>query len=191
MEPSEYLALSSWLQRSDALYIDARVLWLQVSGIESSFLLMWLSLEQMMKMIVMQERIKGKAHKSKTVKGLEDEMNLWGHRGFGHNLNKLLKKIDSYYANLFTAEEIRVLHSLNRLFEGKYSLTPANIRINDLKVCDCIFFKLRDLTSEDLPMGEIEMIDVDRTARAKRLSQYKHIAYLNNPCFHRRAKYRE
>ena len=191
MQPFEYIQLSSWLGRSDALYLDARVLWLQISGMGGSFLLMWLSIEQMMKMIIMQERIKKKLHASKSSSDLEKELDGWGLE-FKHNLSKLLKELATYYPNLFTPAEIDLLKKMHRLFEGKYSSsTPIGIHISSLNTMDCIFFKLRDLTSEDLPMSQMDMIDVDRNSTFSRLGSYTQFAYLDNPYFHQRANFRQ
>jgi len=191
MESFEYIQLSSWLGRADNLYLDARVLWLQISGMGGSFILMWLAIEQMMKLIIMQERIKKMLHTSKSSLDLEKELNGWGLE-FKHNLSKLLKELEVSYPNLFTSTEIELLKKMHRLFEGKYSSsTPIGIHISSLNIMDCIFFKLRDLTSKDLPMSQMDMIDVNRNSTLNRLGDYVKFAYLDNPYFRKRKEYRE
>ena len=191
MESFEYIPLSSWLGNADILYLDARVLWLQISGMGGGLILMWFAIEQLMKTIVFQERIKDKEHKSTSAEEVFSELDQWG-RKMGHDLLKNLTALYNYHPNLFSSDDEKALEDVYSHFEARYVDNKSRgIEIKALNKLDSIFFKLRDLISEDLPMSHMDMIDVNRQSKLDRLDEYTKFAYLNNPHFHKRPKYRE
>jgi hypothetical protein len=93
---------------------------------------------------------------------------------------------------LFSADEEKALENVYDHFEARYVDNKSRgIEIKALNELDSMSFKLRDLISEDLPMSHMDMIDVIRQSKLDRLDDYTKFAYLNNPHFHKRARYRE
>src|SRR5437868_5490422 len=104
MQSYQYIPLSSWLGNADVLYLDARVLWLQISGMGGGLILMWLAIEQLMKVIIFQERIKNNELESKNADDVFIEIGRWGKK-MNHKLPNILSELDKYYPNLFTPTE--------------------------------------------------------------------------------------
>lgn len=191
MDSFEYIPLSSWLGNADVLYLDARVLWLQISGMGGGLILMWFAIEQLMKTVVFQERIKNNENKSVNAEEVFSELDQWGKK-IGHDLSKNLTELYKYYPNLFNTDEEKVLKNVHDHFEARYVDNKSRgIEIKALNMLDAAFFKLRDLISEDLPMSHMDMIDINRQSKLDRLDEYTKFAYLKNPHFHKRASYRE
>lgn len=190
MKSFEYIPLSSWLGNADSLYLDARVLWLQVSGMGGGLILMWLAIEQLMKMLIFQWRIENDEHSSKTSAEMFKELDSWG-RKINHRLSDILRELNTCYPNFFQPEEIATLKNVYDHFEARYVDNKSRgIEIKALNTLDDIFFKLRDLTSEDLPIGYMDMIDINRKSKLDRLGYYTKFAHVNNPHFHKRVNYR-
>jgi hypothetical protein len=96
MKSFEYIPLSSWLGNADTFYLDARVLWLQISGMGGGLILMWFATEQLMKTVVFQERIKNNEHKAANAEAVFLELDHWG-RKMGHDLSKNLTALYNYH----------------------------------------------------------------------------------------------
>lgn len=191
MQPYQYIALSSWLGNADMLYLDARVLWLQVSGMGGGLILMWLATEQLMKTLVFQERIKNGDLKAKKIEDVIIELTGWGKK-INHSLSNNLAELYKFFPKLFTAEEQRSLEKVYDHFEARYADNKSrSIEIKALNTLDGIYFKLRDLISENLPISHMDMIDVHRQSTMYRMADYTKFAFQNNPHFHKRTKYRE
>jgi len=190
MQSFEYIPLSSWLGNADTLYLDARVLWLQGDGLGSGLILMWLAIEQLIKTVVFQDRIQNRELKAKDAEAVFAEFDSWGKKinhSFASNLNALY----THHSDLFSEDEKKVLQNVYEHFEARYVDNKSRgIEIKALNVLDEIYFRLRDLISEDLPMSHIDMIDVHRKSEMYRLSDYTRFAFTDNPHFHARAHYR-
>jgi len=190
MKSYQYTPLSSWLGNADVLYLDARVLWLQISGMGGGLILMWLAIEQLMKTVVFQERLKNGDSKKSNMDEVLIELTSWGKK-IGHSFKANRAALYKSHPEIFTAEEEIILQSVYDHFEARYVDNQSrSIEIKALKVLDEVYFRLRDLMSEDIPMSHMDMIDSHRHSQIYRMADYTKFAFIDNPHFHGRANYR-
>lgn len=190
MQSHQYMPLNSWLGNADNLYLDARVLWLQINGMGGGLILMWLAIEQMMKTVTFQERIQRGESASNTMEDVLLDFTKWGKK-IGHSFSANHNAISEFYPSILSKHEKAVLESVYDHFEARYvDKQHRSIEIKALHTLDKVYFRLRDLVSEDLPMSHIDMIDLHRKLPAFGLADYNKFAFIDNPHFHARKRYR-
>lgn len=191
MNSYEYIPLSTWLSNSDMLYLDGRLLWLQVGGVGGSFMLLWLSVEQIMKTLVFQYRIQASDFNSNDGNDTLKQFDKWGIE-IGHNLNKNLMMLNKYYPNLLLNSDINALEKIYEYFNRRYvTNSVSGIPLSLLRDVDNVYFKLRDQISEDLPASFIDEIALRKENNEVHiLEEYMKFAYLQNNSFRKRHKYR-
>jgi hypothetical protein len=185
----EQLALHDWLRSADGLYIDGRLLWFNV-GIDGSTILLWLSLEQILKLLIFQSLLKKSlltTSDGQTAFGtLEDK----GKR-LNHGYATLVNTFDEEYPRLLTASNKEVLEKLHEFFNRRYaSNTPTSIALNLIEPVDRLYFKLRDHVSSQLRLAYIDEIGFRLAIKFTHpLEQHMQYAYLGNKYFRRRKRY--
>ena len=191
MNSYEYIVLNTWLANADRLYLDGRLLWLQVGGIGSSCILLWLSVEQIIKTVVFQRRIQNGEFNSSNQDATHKKLDAWGMK-IGHKIEKNLQALNDTYPKLLTNEEIKTLEKIYEHFNRRYVVNSSTgIAIDLLHKVDAIYFKLRDLISEDLPVAFIDEIAIRRErGQQHAIEDYMKFAYLDNSSFRKRSRYR-
>ena len=192
MDSKWYLSLNSWLQKADQNYIEGRLLWLNwlVNGASN---LLWLSLEQMIKILLLQKRIDSL---SSQVNNLDDLHNLLDSEGkkIGHNVHDLIQQIKKMYPDLDIDKFEETLKKLQEYFYRRYVVNSrSSISLLMLDNVDKLYFLLRSKVDSDIGPGTIDEIFIQRKYNWWHpLSAFAY-AYLQNKYFktrkHREIKY--
>jgi len=189
MDSKGYLSLNSWLQKADKNYIEGRLLWLNwlVDGASN---LLWLSLEQMIKILLLQKRIDSF---SSQVNNLDDLHNLLDSEGkkIGHDVHKLIEQIKIEYPDLDIDKFEKILKKLQEYFYRRYVVnSSSSISLLMLNQVDEFYFLLRSKVDPDIGLGTIDEIFIQRKHNwGHPLSAFAY-AYLQNKHFKTR-KHRE
>ena len=112
------LALNAWLQKSDGNYIEGRCLWLN-QLIDGSCNLLWLSLEQIIKILILQKDINQYSSTSQNLSELHRVIDNQG-KQLGHNVKKLIKTINTEYPELDISRFEQTLNKLQEYFYRRY-----------------------------------------------------------------------
>lgn len=191
MNSQEYMPLNTWLTNADMLYVDGRALWLQIAGIGGGCILVWLSLEQIMKTLVFQDRIKKGVFSGENANDTYEKFNDWG-RNIGHGLAANVNALQECFPNIFSERDLIVLEKVHEYFDRRYVVnTSTGISINMLGDIDRVYFMLRDLVDNNIPIAYIDEIALGREENKEHLlEKYRQLAYLRNKSFRRRKEYR-
>lgn len=119
MNTNSYLALNAWLQTSDDNYISGRLLWLN-EMIDGACNLLWLSCEQIIKILILQNSLDAKTAECKTVEEVHCFIDNELKKKYGHGLSALMKKIDDEYPDVKIMNYKKVLEKLNEFFNRRY-----------------------------------------------------------------------
>ena len=120
MKTTVHLALNTWLQKADWNYLEGRVLWFQLL-IEGACNLLWLSIEQVLKILILQARIetidstcKGLATVYKT---LDKEAKSISKR---HSRIEIVQQVENTYSGLNLTPYYSVMDKLEEYFNRRY-----------------------------------------------------------------------
>ncbi len=182
MDSKSYLALNSWLQKSDQNYIEGRLLWLNwlVNGASN---LLWLALEQIIKILLLQKKVNNLSNKSSNLDELHNLLDTEGKK-LGHDVHKLIAKINSEYPDLDISRFESVLKKLQEYFYRRYVVREgSSISLLMLDKIDELYFILRDKVDSDIGLGTIDEIYIQRKHDwGHPLSAFAY-AYLQNKYF--------
>lgn len=118
MDSQSYLALNAWLQTSDKNYMAGRLLWLN-HFISGDCNLLWLSSEQIIKILILQKEIDKHSGDSSDLTELHDNLNKQGMK-LGHNVEKLIEKLNKEYPDLDISKFQETLKKLQEYFYRRY-----------------------------------------------------------------------
>ncbi len=186
MTSQSYLVLNSWLQKSDHNYIDGRLLWLNMR-INSACNLLWLSLEQIIKILLIQSDIDEILQK-KTI-DLEESYKLIDLkcRKIGHQINDLIFRLNQKYSDLDTSRFEPILKKLNEFFYRRYAVhRGTSIAVTLICDIDELYFALRDKVDSDVGIGTIDSIFIERKHSLSHAYSAFQYAYLHNKYFRTR-----
>lgn len=190
MNSHEYIPLNSWLSNADMLYIDGRLLWFQISGISGACILLWLSIEQVMKTLIFQKRIKEGRYSSTDSKSTFKQFNSWGQE-LGHDLKGIRTEFEKCFPELISQVDEQAIGKVYEFFNRRYVVnTSSGIALDLIHKVDSVYFKFRDQISEDLPIAFLDEI-ADRKSKSKPqpLAAYEY-AFTDNPYFRARKNFR-
>lgn len=161
MDSKSYLALNAWLQKSDRNYIEGRFLWLNL-GIDGACNLLWLALEQLIKIILLQINIDTFSKKALNLEELHIILTIEGKK-LGHDASILIKNINSKYSKLNITKFEQVLLKLQEYFYKRYvDNQNSSISFLMLEEIDELYFLLRNEVSPDVGVGTIDEIFIQK-----------------------------
>jgi len=193
LSPEEAIALNSWLRQADTFYLDGRLLWLQ-DGIDGSCVLLWLSLEQLLKLLIFQARFKEGTLAAKPGQTIFETMDKTGRKlsSQNHQLKDLIKEFDIHFPGLLAKRDLPILEKVQEYFTRRYVVNSSTaIALKLIEDIDRLFFKLRDGVDAQVPLCFIDEIAFRRELGLghQYLEHYMQYAYVNNKFFKRRKKY--
>lgn len=185
MDSKSYLALNSWLQKSDQNYIEGRLLWLNWL-VEWASNLLWLSLEQIIKILLLQKNIDAFSGQATNLDELHKILETEGMK-IGHNVHKLIEKVNLEYPNLDISKYEDTLKKLKEYFYRRYVANKgSSISMLMLDSIDELYFLLRNEVNSDVGLGTIDEIYIQRKHNwGHPLSAFAY-AYLQNNHFRTR-----
>ena len=184
MNSKEYLVLNSWLQKADQNYIGGRILWFKLF-IDQASNLLWLSLEQIIKILLLQKIICDSAQ-DKNLDILHKEYDREA-KTIGHNVKKLIEAVDSKYPQINIKGYEDLLNKLQEYFFRRYVVRgSSSINLKQIERIDELYFMLRELVDSEVGLGTIDEIFIQKKRGSGHpLSSYKY-AYHNNKYFRTR-----
>ena len=120
MKTKVHLALNAWLQKADGNYLEGRVLWLKLL-LNGASNLLWLSIEQALKILILQDRIAiidstckdlGAVHKA-----LDEEAKSISKR---HSRIEIVQQVENTYNGLDLTPYYNVMDKLEEYFFRRY-----------------------------------------------------------------------
>lgn len=175
-----YFCLNGYLSNADNLYVEGRFLWLN-QGISGACNLIWLSIEQLITILIFESRIQKGSFDSVIVKndGVAQELvydpqekdidviHTFISRTLymierRHRLQKLLDVLRAETA-INLEEHVDVLEKTKEFHDRRYfENSSTSINLNLLNEIDRVFFLLRGYLSEHIPRSLIDEIAFQR-----------------------------
>jgi len=182
MDSKAYLTLNSWLQKADQNYISGRLLWLNML-ITGACNLLWLSCEQMIKLLLLQMHIEELSPQCKDLDELHDVVDKKAGK-WGHSVDKLLNQMFEQYPALSIEKHRDVLEKLHEYFYRRYvERRGSSISLNMLHNVDELYFLLRSQVEPDVGLGTIDEIVIQRKNKWGHPLQAFAVAYMDNLSF--------
>jgi len=161
MNSQSYLALNSWLQKADQNYIEGRLLWLNMF-INGACNLLWLSSEQIIKILLLQKSIDNLSNSSSDLNILHGKIDKEG-KQLGHNVHKLIAKVKLEYSDLDLSQFEPTLIKLQEYFYRRYVVNSgSSISLNLLNEIDDFYFQVRSKIAPEIGLGTIDEIFIQR-----------------------------
>jgi hypothetical protein len=161
MNSQSYLALNAWLQKSDQNYMEGRLLWLNYF-IDGACNLLWLSTEQIIKILLIQKDIDTLSDSSSGLDKLHEKIDKKG-KSLGHDVHKLIAKVKSEYPNLDLTSYEPMLIKLQEYFNRRDVINSASsISLNMLDEIDEFYFNVREKIVPEIGLGTIDEIFIQR-----------------------------
>jgi len=184
------LVINSWLQKADHLYIDWRCLWYKM-WIDSACILLWLSIEQIMKILIIQNKIKNweiiiKDLDLNEIHKLYDKeaRKITSSQKTQHSSDKVLKIFHDNYPEFNINEYEESISKVNEYFDRRYvkhCWTSINILL--LYKIDELYFNFRDLIDENVVQWTIDEIFIRKEAWVWQTTQVFNYAFQDNTYF--------
>lgn len=192
MDSKSYLTLNSWLQVADGNYISGRLLWYNFLFTGASNLL-WLSCEQIIKIILLQKKIDNISSNCANLDEMYSECDKRGKK-YGHSVDELCNRILNEYSCINLTRYKPVLEKLNEYFYRRYVVhTGSSISLNMLNLVDEFYFELRGNVESDVGLGTIDEIHIQKKHGWGHPLPAFEYAYIKNNSFrtrkHRKIKY--
>jgi hypothetical protein len=161
MNSQSYLALNAWLQKADQNYMEGRLLWLNmlVNGASN---LLWLSSEQLIKILLLQKNIDPLSDSSSNLNDLHNKIDREGKK-LGHDVHKLIAKVKLEYSDLDLTGFEPMLIKLQEYFYRRYVVNSgSSISLNLLDEVDDFYFQVRSKIDPEIGLGTIDEIFIQR-----------------------------
>lgn len=161
--------LSAYLSKSDKNYVGGRILWEQWM-LDSAGNLLWLSIEQLVKIIVVQDEIDFQVYlKQKEYTTLERNLN--NTQEFCKIISSLFRRINGNHSvqglidstsenlNKLLNNNINLLNNINILYQNRYYISQnRTTQLNMVDEIDELYFNLRSMINENIPRSYIDEI---------------------------------
>lgn len=158
MNSQSYLVLNAWLQKADSNYIAGRLLWNQVLVVGASNLL-WLSCEQLAKIVLLQAEIAAGCADLDEIHGLVDRAG----KRLGHNVDQLVVALNKLHPEVGISNYRDVLEKLYEYFFRRYPVRDgSSISLEIISRADELYFRLRSLVLPEIGVGTIDEIYIQR-----------------------------
>jgi hypothetical protein len=161
MNDIAYLALNAWLQKADGNYVAGRLLWLN-QLVDGACNLLWLSAEQIIKILIIQNNIAEYSAQCPSLDLLHCRMEKEGKK-LGHDTPKLLGRIGVEHCDLDISKFESALRKLQEYFHRRYVVNSgSSISLGMLNEVDEFYFLLRSKVHPDVGLGTIDEIHIQR-----------------------------
>jgi hypothetical protein len=161
MDSKSYLVLNAWLQTSDRNYLSGRFLWINFLH-ESACNLLWLSCEQIIKILIIQEKVDSLCEGCNTLDEVHTKIDFEGKK-LGHNVKDLISKIKAEHPDLNITKYQEVLEKLQEYFYRRYVVhRSSSIAISLLGKTDELYFCLRKIVAPDIGLGLIDEVFIQK-----------------------------
>jgi hypothetical protein len=161
MNSESYLALNAWLQKADQNYMEGRFLWLNMF-IDGACNLLWLSSEQIIKILLLQKDIDILSNASSDLDNLHKKIDFEGKK-LGHDVHKLIANVKSQYPDIDLTTYETMLIKLQEYFYRRYVVnTGSAISLNVLDEIDEFYFTVREKIDAEIGLGTIDEIFIQR-----------------------------
>lgn len=189
MDSKGYLALNAWLQKSDQNYIAGRFLFKNML-IHGSANLLWLALEQVAKILLLQKKIEEYSGRSTNLEDLYKILDDEGKKlNAGHSAEKLIRDIAAAYPDLDIYKYESSLQKVNEYFRRRYVVHGGSVfslaLLNDI---DDLYFLLRDEVDPEIGIGTIDEIYAQRKNNLGHPLPAFEYAYFENKHFRTRRR---
>ena len=182
MNSTSYLALNAWLQKSDMNYISGRLLWFNLCT-HGSCNLLWLSCEQIMKIVLIQKNVDDLASQCSNLDDIHRLIDREG-KQLGHDVSKLINKIEIEYPNLAINKYKLVLEKLQEYFYRRYVVRgSSSIDIRMIDDVDEFYFMIRKIVEPEIGLGTIDEIFIQKKHNWGHPISAFNFAYLHNKSF--------
>lgn len=158
-----HLALNAWLQTADTNYISGRLLWTQwlVDGASN---LLWLSIEQMIKILVLQSNLpkldSGNATSEQAHRAI-DRAALSIARD--HSRTSLVAALSAAHPSIDLSPHLDTMAKLEEYYRRRYYINQGtSIGLMLLHKVDALYFVLRSHVAPELGVGTIDEIGIRR-----------------------------
>lgn len=158
-----HLALNAWLQTADSNYISGRLLWTQrlVDGASN---LLWLSIEQMIKILVLHSRLPQLDTGSSTI---EQAHRALDRAAFSvsrdHSCTSLVAALSAAHPSIDLSPHLDAMAKLEEYYRRRYYVNQgSSIRLMLLHKADALYFLLRSHVAPELGVGTIDEIGIRR-----------------------------
>lgn len=124
--------------------------------------LLWLSSEQIIKILILQKEIDKYSEDSSDLTELHDKLNEQGMK-LGHNVEKLIKKLNEDYPDLEISNFEEPLKKLQEFFYRRYVVhSGSSIPVLMIDQIDEFYFLLRNKIHADVGLGTIDEIYIQK-----------------------------
>jgi len=182
MDSRSYLALNAWLQKADNNYLEGRLLWFKMC-INGASNLLWLSCEQIIKILLLQKQVDVLSASTNTLEELHQKLESEGKK-ISHNVEKLIKELENKYAGLQIDKFRPVLEKLQEYFYRRYVVNKgSSIPLAMINEVDEFYFLLRKQIDADIGLGTIDEIVIQRKHNWSHPVEAFKYAYFKNSFF--------
>lgn len=124
--------------------------------------LLWLSSEQIIKILLLQKEIEQHSNRSANLSVLHDHLDKQG-KELGHDVRKLIQKINQEYPDLDISRFERMLKKLQEYFYRRYVVhSGSSVSLLMLDEIDEFYFLLRSKVHAEVGLGTIDEIYIRR-----------------------------
>ena len=182
MESKSYQTLNAWLQKADWNYVSGRLLWLNAL-VGSASNLLWLSSEQIVKILLLQRGIDSIARRCADLDEMHTQCEAMG-RSYGHDIGKLTSRLAEQYPSIQIDKYTSTLKKLHEHFFRRYVVRgSSSISMKLIKDVDAFYFELRDHIHPDVGVSTIDEIFIQRKHQWGHPLPAFGYAYFQNPSF--------
>lgn len=187
MKTNVHVALFMWLEIADYHYLEGRLLF-QHRLVNGACEQLWISVEQMMKILLLQKEASDIISTVTELDEICDALNKKGKK-YGHNADDLIEKLKRGYSSLDMSKHRPTIKKLEEVYFGRYlrlqSMSISNSLIHEV---DELYFVLRDNIEPQISTTLIDEIDVRRQQGWPHPIPAFAVAYDNNKAFRTRLR---
>ena len=124
--------------------------------------LLWLALEQILKILLLQKEIDMHSRGSADLAALHVNLDKQAKK-FGHNVDNLIKKVDAEYPDLHISKYEAILVKLQEYFYRRYVVhSGSSVSLSMIDGVDELYFLLRSKIHSDVGLGTIDEIYIQK-----------------------------
>ncbi len=182
-----YPALGGWLSTADSNYLEGRVLWYN-RLLVGSCILFWLSIEQIIKLLILQKDAELLNHECENQNSLYTIIdNKAKNISPKHSVSELLETFIPVYPEIDLSPYQSTLDKLEEFFQRRYVRhEDASIRLDMIHTVDELYFLLRERVNSSIPISIIDSIFIHKKHGWQHpIPAYK-MAYTDNRSFRSR-----
>lgn len=178
------LALNAWLQKADDNYISGRVLWMGWL-VDSASNLLWLSTEQMIKILVLHQQLPKLDSGNATDRLAHTTLDRAARAiASNHSSTSLIAALNGAIPSIDMAAHSPTMAKLEEYYRRRYYVNQdSSTSLSLLHDVDSLYFYLRKHVHPDLGMSTIDEIGIRRKHGWEQTLPYFQYAYADNRSF--------